>query len=118
MQLATRGWEDEDRDEVVRGSRPGLLRTLPVDVEQDVAPLGERLLYRVARRPVGVAVHLGVLQKLTAVAHAAELGHAHEMVVHVVDLAPPPRTRRHGDGERERLVLLQQEARQRALARA
>ena len=50
-------------------------------------PCGQRLLDRVARRAIEIAVHLGPFQELAVLAHALELAHRHEVIVLAVDLA-------------------------------
>ena len=75
LQLGHRRRQDEHADHV--GARLAqLLGALPVDVEQDVAARGERLLDRRARRAVAMAVDLGVLQQLAGFDHRAVGGAA------------------------------------------
>ncbi len=89
------GRHDEDEQRV---GDAGLhrLRPLHVDLEDDVTTgfqCGHDVL---ARRPVPVAVDLGPLEQLTAVAQRSEGGPGQEPVVHPVDLAVAWRPGRAG----------------------
>ena len=75
------GRQDEDRDQVVARRLLQLLGALPVDVEQDVAPVGQRRLHRRARRAVEVVEDARVLQQLAVRHHGVVPGTVDEAVV-------------------------------------
>ena len=77
------------------------LGALPVDVEEHVAPLGQPLLHRAARRTVAVFVHLRRLQELPASRHHLELIHRREQIFPAMRLTLAGRARGGGDGEGE-----------------
>jgi len=56
---------------------------------------------RRARRSVIIAMHLRPFQQLAVVAKRLEMALRDEAVMDAVDLAGPPRPRRHGNGQRE-----------------
>ena len=118
LELGHRRRQDEHADHVVARGRAQLLGALPVDVEQHVAAAGQRLLDSRARRAVGMAVDLGVLQQLAALDHRAVGGAVDELIVDAVDLARPLRPGGHRDRQRELRLELQHPARDRGLAGA
>ena len=66
------------------------LRALPVDVEQHVAPFGEHLLHRLARRAIAVAVHLGRFEQFARRLHPLEFAPVDEVIVDAVDFGRAP----------------------------
>ena len=78
-----------------------LLRALPIDVEQHVAPLREHGLDGRARRAVAVAMDLRPFQQFPGQPHRVEFASADEMIMDAVSFARSARPRRHRDGERE-----------------
>ena len=64
-----------------------LLRALPVDVEQDVAALAQRVLHRLLGRAVAIAEDMRPFDELAVGDHPVELGVVDEMIVDAVDLA-------------------------------
>jgi len=117
FELRARGRQYEDR--TAFGQRAAyLLRALPVDLEDQVLPLGERGLDRAARRPVAVVEDARVLEELAPSGHRLELVLRDEEVVAAVGLVRALPARRVGDGELQRRHARHQRADERRLARA
>src|SRR5206468_483046 len=116
LQLLDRRRQDEDADRVGI-ELAHLLRTLPVDFEDQVVAALQRIEDQLLRSAVAVAVHLGALEKLAAAAHGEERRVVDEMVVDAVLLAWARRSRGVRDGELEARVFPHQRVDQRRLAR-
>src|SRR5438552_14855795 len=84
-QFAARRRQDENADQIGGRVFAQLLGALPIDVEQHVAALLERLLYRLSRRAIEVAEYLGILQELTILPQLVEAIAVDEMVMPSVD---------------------------------
>src|SRR5438067_6943668 len=104
LELLDRGWQDEDAD-AVRVEPAHLLRALPVDLEDDVVAAGDGVEDHLLRRAVVVAVHLGALEELAALAHRPEAALIDEVIVDAILLARPRLARGVGDRDLERRVL-------------
>src|SRR5215470_6701929 len=87
-------WGADKNAHHVRHQLAHLLRTLPVDFEQHVAPGIELLLDPRSPSTVAVTVDLGVLQELSSLQHALELRQRHEVVMLAIDFARAGRTGR------------------------
>src|SRR4029077_298692 len=94
-----RRWFQED-EESFGHARPHLLGPLHVDLQDDVAPLGEQLFHRSARRSGPVADDLRPFQEGSVRDHPVEHGIRDEVVVDAFELARPRRPGRDGDGKR------------------
>src|SRR3990170_2394334 len=88
-----------------------LPRSLPVDVEQYVAALAERLLHRRFRGAVAVTEDIGPFDELAGGDHRIEPGIVDEMIIDVVALAGPLGPRRRADRHGDLLVRLEQHPR-------
>ena len=112
------GWrKDEYTGDVLAGGFLQLLRPLPVDIEEDVPALGQRLPHGRRRRSVAMAEDGGVLEKVSVGYHPVEPSIIDEKVVRALGFSRPrvPRRRRyrHDDGA----VGLHEHTRQCRLAR-
>src|SRR5262249_203305 len=107
----------ENADEIGAPLLAQLLRALPVDIEQHVAPRRERAFNRSARRAVAIAEYLGPFEHIASRHHGVETDAVSEIVIPTVDLAGPRLTRRRRNRQLDRGVALQQQPRQRRLAR-
>src|SRR5262249_24508793 len=86
-------------------------------IEQHVAPAGERLLDRRARRPVTMAEDLGPFEQLAVADHGLEAPVIDEMIVLPVPLARALGPRRYRDRQDDRGIV-EQQMRTRGFARA
>src|SRR5690554_3730472 len=98
LQLAERGWGDEDHHRL-RHAALYLPRAHELQLEQYVAALRQGLLHRLERGAVVLTHEVGVLQKKVVVDELHELVAAQEVVLHPVLLALTLFTRGGGDGE-------------------
>jgi hypothetical protein len=91
--------------------------TLPVDLEDDVAPLGELLLHRPAAGAIEVVEDLRVFQELALGDQLLELRHAHEVVLAPRLLGRAPGASRMRDRNVKLWMALEQRLHQRRLPR-
>src|SRR5688572_5999072 len=117
LELGARGRQDEDLDRL-RQPLADLRRPLPVDLEDQVAALGERGLDDAAARSVEVAEDVRVLDEFVRIPQALEIRALDEVVVLAVVLAGAGLARRAGDGERHRRAPAHQRPQEARLAGA
>ena len=75
------------RDEVVLHRLGKLLGALPVDIEENVAALGQRQFDRALGRAVEIAEHFRPFEQFAGIAHGGEALLRNEKIVLAVDLA-------------------------------
>ena len=113
------GRQDEDTNDVAASQLEQLLRTLPVDVEQNVLAVLEILEHGVARRAVALVEHARPFEELVVLRHRAEGFLVDEVIVLAVDLALAWRARRIRHRHLDAVALfLEQAVGNRGLARA
>ena len=110
------GRQDENAHKIFAHRRMELLSSLPVDIEQDVAPFPERVLHRRLGRAVAKAEDRRPFDELILGDQRVEARVVDEMIVDVVDLARPLRPRRCGHRHCHLLIRLQQHPRDRGFA--
>ena len=110
--------QDEDPDGVLGAFFRDIAGTLPVNIEQDVAALGQGAIDGPARAAVTGAVDVGPFEEGVGVDQPLELGVIDEMIVAVGDLAGADAAGGHGDGQLEPAVIGHQAAAQAGLAGA
>ncbi len=110
------GRQDEDAHALRHGA-PYLLRALPVDLQDDVAPRPQLLLDERTRGAVVVVEHPGVLEELPARDPLLELRHRDEVVLASLGLGRTALARGVRDRQAERRVAREQRLHQRGLAR-
>ena len=98
LEFVPGGREDEDADEIVARFFRQLLGALPVDIEQNIAALGEGFFDGQARGSVIIAENLGMFEQLVAVDEEVEFGRVDEAVVFAIDLARAGGAGGDGDG--------------------
>ena len=96
--------QHENRDEIARNVLEQLLGALPIDVADDVAASGKRLLDRPPRRAVAISEDFRVLQQLTPAIISSKRAAVDKTIIPPVDLSLPRRPRR--DRNRKRSLRL------------
>jgi len=117
LQLLDRRRQDEDAD-AVGVDRAHLLRSLPVDLQDQVLAPRQGVRDHLLRGAIAVAVHLGALEELATSLHREELGVGDEVVIDAVLFAGARLARGVGDGKLQARVGLHQRLDERGLARA
>jgi hypothetical protein len=115
LQLRHGGRQDEDPDDVGIDLLQ-LLRALPVDVEQHVAPALDDLQHLGLQRAVAMAEDVRPFEELATGHHFVEFVVRDEIIVLAVDLAGADRPGGGGDGKGQPVVGGHQHARDRGLA--
>src|SRR5438045_3583352 len=101
LQLFHRRWQDENANQVGTKGIIELLRTLPIDVEQRIAPELQRFLDGLFWAAVEVVEDISPFGEFVRFDKPVELGRVDEMIIHALDLSRPHWPRggadRHGD---------------------
>src|SRR4051812_7896395 len=105
LQLRNRRRQHKNADQILRKLLVQLLSPLPVDVEQHVAALLQRLLHGLARCAVEIAEHLSKFQQLTGASELVEALAVDEMIMSAIDFAAPLGTRGNRDRKLDTALL-------------
>ncbi len=114
--LEARG-QDKDGDEVVAHLGGELLRSLPVEIADDVPPSGERLINWPARRAVAIAEHRRMLEQLSPRHHFVETSLVYEPIIAAIKFTGAGRPSGHRYRQRELRILFDEMPCNRRLAR-
>ena len=115
LELIAARRHDKDADRI-GATLTHLLRALPVDLEQNRAPVVDERLNVSFARTIPVIEDFGGLEKCVMVAHRAKLTLAHEEIVLAMNLLLALRARRVGDRKFDSGLALQQLVHERRLA--
>src|SRR5437762_4439701 len=110
------GRQDKHGHEIARHGFGELLGSLPIDVGDDVAAGGDRLVDRAARRAVAMTKDGGMLEELAGLDHRIEARLVDKAVIGAVGLAGAGGARRHRHRQGQVRVALDKAMRDRRLA--